>query len=821
MKNSELLLPVGDMDMCMAAIHNGADAVYVGAPGFNARGRTKDHGFEELEQIIKLCHLYGVKVHLAFNILIFEAEMEKILDYIKTILALGPDALIVQDLGLAHLIKQMAPWQTLHASTQMTITNELAINEVSDLNFSRFVLGRECSLSEIKAIRENTDKELEVFVHGALCVAYSGQCFTSEALGGRSANRGQCAQSCRLEYELIVDGVKTTTHKGAYAVSPKDLMGLEQVPALQEIGVESFKVEGRLKGPDYVASVARHYKDAIIKKSVTNLEQKKKELKRTYSRGFFSGWLDGVHHQNLVDGSYSNHRGQLIGQVIKVDQRQVFINSKEDVQNGVGLLFAGSSKSELGSFVYKVSKQKDSSLAIELARDFDLSKIKIGHNVFLNKDPALEKELAKSWKDKEQLKKIVLSLKVILRADQLPSVTATDEDGNCQTFTGTQKLERAKQNPASNADIEKGLGGFGATAFAVGHFDIQMDTDLFIPNQMLKSLRKEITLAMEQLRTVVAKVEFNEPVFPDIETRFDLSSRTNVLLRDQKQLVEFLHAAQKNPLFNSDMVGVITLDYEFGKHYQESLALLKEHGFKSSIATTRILKPKELHNLKLIERLAPDQVLVRNLGALNYFKKVGLPMVGDFSLNVTNSLSAHYLMNKGLERITMGLDLNQWQVGEILGNSAAHWFEIIVHQHMPEFHMEHCVFAAYLSQGSSFKDCGKPCEKHRVSLKDFYGNIHHLAADHECRNTMFKAQAQAATSQISNWRDQGVANYRIEGLWEDGSKILEKVTVFQQVINETMQADQALASLGMMESFGVSAGVLAQKHNYVDRKKNL
>ncbi|PIP89420.1 MAG: collagenase, partial [Bdellovibrionales bacterium CG22_combo_CG10-13_8_21_14_all_38_13] len=327
MKTSELLLPVGDMDMCLAAIHNGADAIYVGAPGFNARGRTKDHGLTELKEMIDLCHLYGVKVHLAFNILIFEDEMQKIKDYIKSILSLGPDALIVQDLGLAWLIKSMAPTQVLHASTQMTITNELAMNEVADLGFTRFVLGRECSLPEIKIIRDNTDKELEVFVHGALCVAYSGQCFTSEAIGGRSANRGQCAQSCRLEYELIVDGVKAKSHKGPYAVSPKDLLGLAQVNELQEIGVESFKVEGRLKGPDYVASVAKNYRDTLRTGKLENFEQKKKELERTYSRGFYNGWLGGVEHQQLVGGSYSNHRGQYLGKLEKIEKNQIVIKT--------------------------------------------------------------------------------------------------------------------------------------------------------------------------------------------------------------------------------------------------------------------------------------------------------------------------------------------------------------------------------------------------------------------------------------------------------------------------------------------------------------
>lgn len=245
--NSELLLPVGNMEMCLAAVHHGADAIYVGVPFFNARGRTTDLSLEELKEMIDLCHLYGVRVNLAFNVVIFQNEFPKVIELLKEILPMGPDAFIVQDLGLAKLIRSMAPNQRIHASTQMTVTNPDAIKFVDDLKIDRFVLGRENSIPEIKLIREKTDKEIEVFVHGALCVAYSGQCFTSESLGGRSANRGQCAQSCRLEYELFVDEVKKDLGSKKYLVSPKDLMGIEEVPALKELGVNSFKVEGRLK----------------------------------------------------------------------------------------------------------------------------------------------------------------------------------------------------------------------------------------------------------------------------------------------------------------------------------------------------------------------------------------------------------------------------------------------------------------------------------------------------------------------------------------------------------------------------------------------
>lgn len=803
--------------MCRAAIHNGADAIYVGAPGFNARGRTKDHGLDELKEIIDLCHLYGVKVHLAFNVLIFESEMESIQDYIRSILSLGPDALIVQDLGLAKLVREIAPWQTLHASTQMTITNELAISEVADLDFTRFVLGRECSLPEIKIIREHTDKELEVFVHGALCVAYSGQCFTSEAIGGRSANRGQCAQSCRLEYELIVDGVKTKTHKGPYAVSPQDLMGLAEVPALQQIGVESFKVEGRLKGPDYVASVGRNYKSVMQTGSVNDLEKRRSELARTFSRGFYSGWLHGVEHQNLVDGSYSNHRGEKIGTITKIDKRSVEISTTHEIKNGAGLLFAG--KKEFGSFVYAV-KQIHGGLSVELAKDFDLTRLEVGSIVFINKDPALEKELAKSVSDKELLKRIPLIIKATFILGKVATVTATDPEGRSVRVESQTILESAQKNGANKEEIVKGLLSLGGSPFSADKVDIKLDPNLFVPNQMLKLLRRSFCDEMITARTKVETGPFKAADFKKDFTA-KTEAKTNVLLRDQNQLMQFINAANANPLFDLNMLGVVTLDFEFGKNYQEGLSILKSNGMSSSIATTRILKPKELHHLKLIERLAPDEVLVRNLGAISFFKETGRAMRGDFSLNVTNSLSANYFMQKNLRSITMGLDLNQWQVDDLLKNAPADWFEIIVHQHMPEFHMEHCVFAAYLSKGSSFKDCGKPCEKHRVSLKDPYGNIHHLAADQECRNTMFKAQAQAATSQVRSWSEQGVANFRIEGLWEDGAKILEKTIVFQKLLKQQIEAKSALSELGLMESFGVSAGVLAQKDNYKDRKKEL
>ncbi|MBC7370488.1 MAG: U32 family peptidase, partial [Bdellovibrionaceae bacterium] len=340
LKRPELLLPVGTKDMALAAIHNGADAIFMGVPGFNARGRSHDFQIEEVKDIIDTCHLYGVKVNLAFNILIFQNEIPAAVEVLQKILPLKPDAFIVQDLGLVRLIRQMAPHQRVHASTQMSISNAEAIQWLDDLGIQRFVLARENSIKEIQAIKANTDKELEVFVHGALCVSYSGQCFTSESIGGRSANRGQCAQSCRFSYEMHVDGERKDLQGKSFLVSPQDLCGISEVPSLMAAGVDCFKVEGRLKTPEYVATAARNFDEAIsAAQSSQELEHPvymKKQMASAFSRGFYPGWFHGVNHQDLVEGTFSSHRGFEFG-IIKAVTGNALEVDITDNQVGQGL----------------------------------------------------------------------------------------------------------------------------------------------------------------------------------------------------------------------------------------------------------------------------------------------------------------------------------------------------------------------------------------------------------------------------------------------------------------------------------------------------
>ena len=412
-KTPEILAPVGSWDMLRAAVHNGADAVYIGMPGFNARGRTATLPLDELKAMIDYAHLYGVKVFLAFNILIFEQELLEVVELLHAVLPLNPDASIVQDIGLVRLLKYIAPHHEVHASTQMTISNAEAIELTADLGITRYVLSRELAIDEIAKLRAQTAKELEVFVHGALCVSYSGQCLTSESFGGRSANRGQCAQSCRLDYDLIVDGEVRDLGSKRYLVSPQDLCGLHDVSKLVDIGIESLKIEGRLKSPEYVASTVRSYRSQRGGKlSSSDMRQRASEMARIYSRGFFNGWLSGVDHQRLVNPRANSHQGLHVGEITRVTNASVLLTSAEPLVAGDGLMFKGDgANGTIGSFIFS-ARRRNTLWEVTFKRDFNLRSLQPGMSVFLNSSPQIEAAYRRSYLDKALLKRIPLSIEV-------------------------------------------------------------------------------------------------------------------------------------------------------------------------------------------------------------------------------------------------------------------------------------------------------------------------------------------------------------------------------------------------------------------------
>ncbi len=836
----ELLLPVGSKEMALAAIHNGADAIFVGVPGFNARGRSHDFEIEALKEIIDLCHMYAVKVNLALNVVIFEEELDAIVRVLEQILPLNPDAFIVQDLGLVQLIRKMAPQQRIHASTQMTVTNYEAIQLLQDLDIKRFVLGRENSLDDIKKIRAETDCELETFVHGALCVSYSGQCFTSEGIGGRSANRGQCAQSCRFSYELHVDGMKKDLGNKKYLVSPHDLCGIEEVPELIESGVDCFKIEGRLKTPEYVATSAQAYREVLNEatggqRAAHSLPELKKNMAISYSRGFFSGWLHGVNHQKLVGAQFSAHRGYEIGTVVDVFKNVMTISIKDplvyhNLLPGDGLFWA-KGKVEQGGFVYGIDKLPKNRVRVEFARDMILFKDLDDAIVYQNHDKELKKEIAQSVEGKNKKKRLGIKVKVKLSEEEPLWASLTDGEFTVEGST-TTKAALAQNRGVSDESLTDEFGSLSGSIFKLDQINVERSSSasLFLPAKEIKNLRQQLVAELTEKRQSgrpsqeIRSVSVVNDWITSKEAHTEVQSQTpklNVLLREKTQ-VQDLAAAIKSGQVDAKAIDTVTLDFEFGRDYQESCNELRTAGVKVGLATTRVLKPNEYRNLKVLAELNPDSILVRNLGALFYLTqeyKGRFELRGDFSLNVTNHLTASYLLGKGLSSLCLSYDLNHQQVQQLLEHSQARQMEVTIYQYMPSFHMEHCVFAAFLSEGSSYRDCGKPCEQHEVRLKDQFQNWHQIKADQECRNTMYNAKAQSAGRYLEEWKTDGLGFVRYEGLKEKGEELITKLRAHIDLLQGRLSFSEMVNRVGAIESYGISEGQFGRDKEYQSRKK--
>jgi putative protease len=309
----ELLAPAGDRTCLMAAVENGADALYFGLRAHNARARAANFDGAELADVMALLHRRGVRGYVALNTLVFPSELEELEAVVRMVAEAGADALIVQDLGLVRLIRAMTPDLEIHASTQMSISSGAGVRLAKELGCQRVILARELSLAELEKLQAEAELPVEVFVHGALCVAYSGQCLTSEALGGRSANRGECAQACRMPYEIVCDGQVRDLHHVRYLLSPQDLAAYDLIPRLIELGVASLKIEGRLKTPEYVANITAHYRRAIDEawagRPVVFSKREVQDMELSFSRGFSHGFLDGPDHKALVRGEYAKKHG--------------------------------------------------------------------------------------------------------------------------------------------------------------------------------------------------------------------------------------------------------------------------------------------------------------------------------------------------------------------------------------------------------------------------------------------------------------------------------------------------------------------------------
>ncbi|MEH2108122.1 U32 family peptidase [Nostoc sp.] len=843
LQRPELLAPAGNWECAKAAVENGADAIYFGLDRFNARMRAQNFTEADLPQLMTFLHRRGVKGYVTVNTLIFPKELAEAQQYLRTIIAAGVDAVIVQDIGICRLIRHLSPDFPIHASTQMTITSTAGVEFAKSLGCQLVVLARECSLKEINKIQQQiaqqeTSLPLEVFVHGALCVAYSGQCLTSEALGGRSANRGECAQACRMPYDLIADGEVINLKERKYLLSPQDLAGLDVLPDLVKSGVTSLKIEGRLKAPEYVANVTRVYRQALdgvmtqlerpnpltsfpcreggIKAPLSVSErgwgrgqsdQEHYNLEMAFSRGLYTGWFGGINNQELVHARFGKKRGVYLGEVSRIHNEEVTVKLEAPVKPGDGIVFdcGHPEAKEQGGRVYGVvSKGKESVLTFG-RNDLNLRRVHIGDRIWKTSDPELDKQLRQSFAGENPQFQRPIDLEVYGEIGQALIAIARDRLGNIVQVESAISLVEAHTKPLDADRLQEQFGRLGNTPFCFGTLTNHLSGNFMLPVSELNRMRREIVVQLEELRSQPKRWQLRSDVsFQDLlPSSFPLSPLSPsliVLVRNLKQLQAALKA------------GVETLycEFEDPRAYREAVQLVHKQRQQSPfptiwVAPPRITKPGENWILQQVRASEADGYLIRNYDQLQFF--AADRCIGDFSLNVANPLTADYFQQRfGLERLTPSYDLNITQLQDLLTSCPPQWFEVTIHQHMPMFHMEHCVFCAFLSTGTDYTNCGRPCEKQEVKLRDRVGSEHVLKADVGCRNTVFNGTAQTGAEYVQRLIELGLRNFRIEFVNETPEQVSKTIHFYSQLLQGEITGSQLWRELKLQNQLGVTRG---------------
>ncbi|WP_419885349.1 DUF3656 domain-containing U32 family peptidase [Paenibacillus sp. B-A-8] len=825
----ELLAPAGDWDCMRAAVANGADAIFFGVEKFNARARANNFRMDELTEIMAFLHSYGVKGFLTFNILVFENELSDAKELIDACVDAGVDAVIVQDLGLVKMIREISLDFPIHGSTQMTITSPEAVEFTKPFSLERVVLGRENNLKQIKTIGEQARLPMEVFVHGALCVSYSGQCLTSEMWGGRSANRGECAQACRLPYDLMVDGEVKPMGDVTYLLSPKDLAAIDLMPELIEAGVTSFKIEGRLKSPEYVANVVSKYRKAIDRYFDGDLSKPSKEevreLQQSFSRGFTHGFLDGTNNKKLVDGTFPKSRGVYLGTVEQILRDGVVCRIHAPLKRGDGIVFdAGDpTKKEEGGRVYdlrrkgvKLEGEAGEGWIVDIVagrNDVDLRRLNVGDRIWKTNDPALDKALRQTYETEKPYRVFPVHVRVQGCVGEKLTTWWTDVQKNVTVRVDSElALEAAQKRPMDAALLEEQFGRLGGTVFQLDALESHLQGDVIVPMRELNSIRRQAVelLAGERPKPPVYVKRAIE-VYGDATRRGVAPQRAGeaeltALCRSLPQVQAALEAGVRN----------IYADFEFIKQFPAAVDAVRAAGASIALATPRIHMPGENGYHANILRLQPDAVLVRNTGALYYYLRrrqeqpdaVHPRLIGDFSLNIANHKAVDLFLEAGCDMVTPSYDLNIQQMVDLLEHSDTSRMEIVIHQHLPMFHTEHCVYCTFMSEGTDFTNCGRPCEEHRASLQDRIGMSHPVRVDEGCRNTVYNAVEQSGAEYLNNFRDLGVSSYRVEFLEETPEQVAEVISLYSRALRGEISGTQVWKSLKATNQLGVTRGQL-------------
>ena len=785
----ELLAPAGTMENFMAALESGADAIYLGGKVFNARAHAANFGIDELREAVRLAHILDVSVYVTVNILIGDTELKDLEQYIKDLDSIGVDAIIVQDLAVAEIAKRVAPNIHLHGSTQMTAATLDAVRFYESLGFTRVVLARELSLKEIQHICKHCKAEIEVFVHGALCVCYSGQCLMSSFIGGRSGNRGACAQPCRLPYELLDSkGESVLPKHEAYLLSPKDLNYSEHMNELVAAGVTSFKVEGRMKKVSYVRQVIGTYREILDEASIH--ENQRKALASGFNRGFSTAYLEDTVGRQMMTVVAPNHQGKPIGESY-TKKGEVYLSLTEPIEQGSLVKILQSN----GSVTYYTVDDEWTCVSDTLYKGRPAEGLAVGQ-LYLASTP----KNTKSRGLQEFTRKYDMSVYLSVGSNgetNYTELTAILDSGLSVTVTNEYVPAIANKVPTSLEKVTEQLGRLGNTLFRLSYVDIP-DGPYMWPASVLNALRRDAVTALEialithhveswQALQVTGDVDY------DFKAQHELSYDTCPMISARVDEIEGVKAAisggAQKIVFGGDRLSRTPYALSI---YDEVARLCAQSDVICTFATPRVVKDDEVeaytHTLEAIVQAHPDSISIHVPQALLWLRELGYTgaIEADTGLNIFNTPTLHFWEQLHISCVNPSQELTLKQITELAKHSHVP-IETMIHGYTEMMISEYCAIASFVGTGSKV-NCPMPCVKESYSLKDRKGEIFPIRTDPYCRMHIMNSHEMDMRAYVPMLLQKGISILRVDGRHMKPSYVKDIVSQYVGIATGTMEA---------------------------------
>ena len=785
----ELLAPAGTMENFMAALESGADAIYLGGKVFNARAHAANFGIDELREAVRLAHILDVSVYVTVNILIGDTELKDLEQYIKDLDSIGVDAIIVQDLAVAEIAKRVAPNIHLHGSTQMTAATLDAVRFYESLGFTRVVLARELSLKEIQHICKHCKAEIEVFVHGALCVCYSGQCLMSSFIGGRSGNRGACAQPCRLPYELLDSkGESVLPKHEAYLLSPKDLNYSEHMNELVAAGVTSFKVEGRMKKVSYVRQVIGTYREILDDASIH--ENQRKALAFGFNRGFSTAYLEDTVGRQMMTVVAPNHQGKPIGESY-TKKGEVYLSLTEPIEQGSLVKILQSN----GSVTYYTVDDEWTCVSDTLYKGRPAEGLAVGQ-LYLASTP----KNTKSRGLQEFTRKYDMSVYLSVGSNgetNYTELTAILDSGLSVTVTNEYVPAIANKVPTSLEKVTEQLGRLGNTLFRLSYVDIP-DGPYMWPASVLNALRRDAVTALEtalithhveswQALQVTGDVDY------DFKAQHELSYDTCPMISAHVDEIEGVKAAisggAQKIVFGGDRLS--RTPYALSV-YDEVARLCAQSDVICTFATPRVVKDDEVeaykHTLEAIVQANPDSISIHVPQALLWLRELGYTgaIEADTGLNIFNTPTLNFWEQLHISCVNPSQELTLKQITELAKHSHVP-IETMIHGYTEMMISEYCAIASFVGTGSKV-NCPMPCVKESYSLKDRKGEIFPIRTDPYCRMHIMNSHEMDMRAYVPMLLQKGISILRVDGRHMKPSYVKDIVSQYVGIATGTMEA---------------------------------